>query len=202
MAGLSSLKAAVKKKKGSTKKSDVPVVTVSDVCAQAMSDFCAAKKNVTAAQAAQADAEARLTPEADRLRDVACHESGKLSPSVCLTSADNEQRLLFTRKSQFKKIPDDFEDAIREAVGEQKYGEWFKTHTNWTIDASRLTDKLAAKLMKALGPDVDIIESETVLVPTEQFVRDAMFDPSARRVAEELKESGMVEPFKGSFKIA
>ena len=198
MAGLSALRQAAQTKETGAKKSNTPTVEVPESVGQAMKLFKKSRGKITAAEAEKAEAEAQMIPEADVLRRRVCKDHGKVHPSIHLKYGD--ETLTFTQKSQFKKITSEMFDKIRTKVGEANADKWFKPVTTYTIDESKMTDALATRLLEALGADVSILAMETLIVPTESFVSDAMLDEKVYEQAEELREDGLVEPYKASFK--
>jgi hypothetical protein len=198
MAGLSALRQAAQTKESSPKKSSTPIVEVSQAVGLAMKSFKKARAKMVQAEAEKIEAEAQMIPEADVLRRRICKDHSKLHPSINLKFGDDT--LTFTQKSQFKKITQESSDKIRSKVGEANFAKWFKMVTTYTIDENKMTDDIANRLLAALGDDVGILTMETLVVPTESFVSDAMLDEKVYTQAEELREAGLVEPYKPSFK--
>ena len=199
----STLRAAATKAK-TTKKSSTPSVTASEAVGQAIKDFKAAKQAEKKAKADLAEAEARMNPEAKRLREKQCLADGEVHASVRLVAGDDS--IMHTQKNQCKKMDEDCEDPIRALLGdEKKFDEWFTVGTNFSFDEAALlalpnSEEVVHAIMSALGPNVDILTATTVVTPKPKFFRDAIFDTKSKAVIERLQAEGFAQPYKPSYR--
>ena len=199
MSTLDALRKAATAKTTGAKKSTTPVVSPSDVVVAAMKDFKRAKELEIEAKSKIADAEARMLPESAELLKNTCRSTGTLHASVRIQG--DGVSLLFTQKNQSKIVPSDQEDSIRKVVGAEKYKDWFRPATQYTIDESALTPEIAQRLMDALGQDIGILTAKTVIEPTDQYYHDARFNDRDEVLAKKLEADGIVVPYKGSYKV-
>ncbi|KKL82029.1 hypothetical protein LCGC14_1988880 [marine sediment metagenome] len=202
--GLAALNKVAGGTKSPARKSSTPVCQVSDAVDQAMAEFKAAKTDLDNAKARKLNAEIQMMDEAHGLRLRECKNSGKLHASVKLVG---QTSLTFTQKSQcLKMVQDDCEPKIRSIVGsDDDFDRYFDVKGNFTIDEKALmslenADEIAEAIVRALGENVHILNREAIIVPTDQFYNDKVFDLKVARMAERLEEEGLAVPHKASFK--
>jgi len=90
-------------------------------------------------------------------------------------------------------------------VGAGNFDKWFKTQTTYSFNGEALAalpnaDKIADAILAALGDHVDLLQVETLVVPTESYADATTLDPDAEKMAEKLEGKGLAVPYKGSFR--
>ena len=200
--GLGKLKTAATAKTTASK-STTPVCIGSAGLEDVIRELKAAKAAEKKAKADIVNAEARMVDEALDLRRASCRADRTVHAAVRIQAGS--ETILATQQGRFKKIGEEAVDPIRSIVGEDKYDGWFVEKTSFTFDQAALealpnADKIADAMQAALGEHISILQVKTEIVPTEKFVRDTVLEDKAELIANRLRQNGLAEPFKVSFK--
>ena len=93
-------------------------------------------------------------------------------------------------------------DRLRAIFGEVQFEQYFRVRTSLTIDVEKLTDVQADRIMEALGESaVDVLTAESVVVPTDLYLRDRVLNRGIQKQVQEAEAQGLAFPGAATFRL-
>ena len=149
-------------------------------------------------KALRSQAETTILPLAAEERRKACRESGTFHSSVVIND-----KVTVSTQAKYSPIDSDEEEAITEVLGEDGFNKYFKEKTEVKITDGLLNDEDAMeKIIEAVGEDnfSRLFSVKQTLVPTREFYEQSTMDPEVEMKAKQLKDVGILTPYKAAVK--
>jgi len=191
------LKKAKKTTEKKPTKTQSPQATIPDLD-DTLDKWLKGKQMEKDGSAMRKQAETTILPLASEERRKACRDSGTFHSSIVIND-----KVTVSTQAKYSPIDSDEEEAIKEILGEDDFNRYFKEKTDVSITPSLLNDDDAmAKIIEAVGDEnfTRMFSVKQTLVPTRDFYERSTMDPEIEMKAKQLKDAGILNPYKAAVK--
>lgn len=209
--GLGDLMALAGKKPAAKSKSSTPSIDAPESLRPAIAEWIEAARALKTAEANKKAAEAQMVETATELRTKVCRENGQYHASIRLDGKASGQITMVQMGKWKQMTAAEHQDALLAAFGDDAFAKYFTTRTELNLDCDKLLNlpqgsKVMQRLVKLLADELgeqasEVMTCPCVIVPTEKYLHDAVFDPKIAEKAADVAADGHAVLYTPSFRL-